>query len=214
MTQQNSILYRETFETEKGPINVVVDISRVLEDIQNYIDKLKLSRGIPYDLANLAPTDPAVMAVIAAMPWLKDDPERIYQTARSQYELQVEKIKTDAAILATTRTSPIFMFDPDPYPEESDSAEDAWDFKLKEPVRNLANPLERRIKQIMDALSTDIKHVVAFESAMRNVFVLAQTGGVKVDEDGFRSGQPSGDVLAKAKSRGRKPEAQEADSSV
>lgn len=201
MTQQqaaqSSLLYDETFETPKGSVRVAVDFSRILDDVQGYTDKLMLARSIPFDTDNLSPADPMVIIASAGMPWITDSME-VVNTARRHYDLHAGKARMDAVVLASTRLNPAYAFDPDPYPEIEQG--DEWDFSLPEPKKNLLNPVERRLKQIYDILTSDAEVVARFYAAMQTVFVEAQRRQQATDADGFRAGRSGGAVPKKAKS--------------
>ena len=200
MTQQqaaqSTVLYDETFETEKGSVRVVVDFSVILDDVQNYTDKLMVARRIPFDTQNLSPADPMVIIASAGMPWITDSME-VVDMARRHYDLHANKARMDAVVLASTRSNTAYHFDPDPYPVTQ--AADDWDFSLPEPNKNLLNPVERRLKQIYDVLTSDAETVAKFYAAMQTVFVEAQRRQQATDADGFRAGRSGGSVPKKAK---------------
>ena len=195
--EQSSVLYDETFETAKGSVRVTVDFSRILDDVQGYTDKLMLARRIPFDTQNLSPADPMVIIASAGMPWITDSME-VVDAARLHYDLHANKARMDAVVLAATRTNPPYQFDPDPYPANDKT--DEWDFALPEPTKNLLNPIERRLKQIYDVLTSDAEAVAKFYAAMQTVFVEAQRRQQATDADGFRAGRSGRAVPKKAQS--------------
>lgn len=204
-----AILLDKTFQTPKGEIRVLVDLSRITSDIETYADKLMQARGIPFDIQASLPSDPLVPLASKLMPWI-EDANQILEMVSRHYEYHKSKARSDAGIIAFTKINPKFKFDPSPYPDPE--PEEDWDTQsLPDPVRNLNHPVERRLKQIMDVISSDISVGMQFYQAAETLYVEVERRSRKVDEDGFQPGRSGGDlsekvvsgsVVKKAASRG------------
>ena len=181
-----TVIYDKTFETPKGSLRLYVDVFDLVDSISNYSEKLMLSRGIPFDLENLSPTDPMLIQASQILSWV-DDPAKVLQLTKSHYERLASRVKTDAAILASTKKNPAYLFEPEPYPERETTEE--WDVDLPEPVRNLRNPLERRLKQIFDILASSPSVMTEFYATMQTIYVEVErrARALGTDADGFRA---------------------------
>lgn len=195
----NTIIVNEVLEASKGTLVVVVDAKTILDDIQRYKDKLMQARGIPFDIEDLVPTDGIVGVASRQMSWAS--PSEVIKAVRQHYQKLESIAKNDAAVLAITKTSKL-SFDPEPYPVREESAEE-WDTDLPDPVRNLSNPVERRYKQVIEVIGSDIPVATRFWSIMETLAVLAERESRRIDEDGFRIERTGGDLPKKTKSQNK-----------
>lgn len=183
-----TIFYDKTFEIdyrgEKVSLRLLVDFARLYQDIENYTNKFMMIRDVPFDTVNIAPSDPLLLYAAAQFKWITDNNE-IVRLVRSHYEMRANKAREGAAVLAITRSNPAFGFDPTPYPEEE---KDEWDnSELPVPPINLNNPVERRLKQVYDLISSDVTVFSEFQNAMQTIFIEASRRAQERDEDGFRT---------------------------
>lgn len=184
-----TVLLDKIFETELGALRILVDFEYVLEDISKYTDRLIMARNLPFDVDNLSPADPMLVTASQLMSW-NTDANQVFIAVKQHYENLLKRAQSDATVLAMTKTNK-FEFEPQPYPPESESAGD-WDISLPNPVRNLNNPIEKRLKQVYDMITSDSSVQHEFLNALNVIVIEADRRSQKVDDDGFQSRRING----------------------
>jgi hypothetical protein len=175
-------------------LRIVVDLVRTQQDAERYYKQLLFSRSIPFDLTQISPTDRVIRAVIAAMPWLTDtngktDAKEILRATGdyyAQHSLDAYRAAMMLAIIASPEN--IFNEAPTPYDEEAEEALPGL-VQIPAPTLNLANPVEKRLKQLMDFFVSDPGLLTKFfsltEQATINLNKLAGSPA-EVNQDGFQ----------------------------
>jgi len=191
------VVFNKIYETPKGSLRIMIDISRYTDDLQRYFSHLCFARGIPNqdEIENITKFDKNYLAAKSQFTWMEqsDNDNTVLEFLKAQYRLWAHAAMVDAGVLAVTISSENeFDFNPEPYEVSDDSPLPGLP-ELPRPKRNLANPVERRLKQIMDLLASDINVMTQFqkdyESIADNVYKLTESGdiGTETDADGFQS---------------------------
>lgn len=184
----NPVVMDEVLERGDGKtIRLVFDLSKIQEDAGQYAKRLMFSRKIPLDTNTIAPTDPMIRVIQEAMPW--EDKRNIIPTVRNYYDDKSSDAYRDAIMLAICASKEnVFTEPPQPYTDASDTLPgiDA----LPEVVRNLTNPVEARLKQIMDFFSDDISAFQRFSQIFEDAILKTNAligKAEKTDQNGFQS---------------------------
>lgn len=182
--------------TPKGDVHLLIDRNDMLEYSNRYYDKLRMGRGIPFDLGTISSNDPMKIYMATHMPWAT--PMEVIATVNGYYEKLDSDARRMSYILAWTRHTHIpKSLQPEPY--EPDASRDEWDTTdLPEIAINLLNPIERRLKQIMDMIASNQDTATEFFQIMQTMYIEAERRNRQQDEDGFQSGRSSGSVSAQA----------------
>lgn len=194
---KDTVLIDKVIETSKGELRILIDYEFFLTDLEKYSDRLRIARAIPFDLDNISPSDPAIMAASKIMDWT-DDTVAIVESVKRHYAGLDAQARKDAMVLAATRKNSIFEFEPKPY-DPVRVQEEEWEVSLPVSERNLNDPIERRLKQIFDLLSESQDTFRSFYQMMQTVFIQAERKArqAKTDEDGFHPGRSGGTVHPK-----------------
>lgn len=205
----NPVVYSAEFETTNGTLRIVINVNRLISDIQNYTMKLLQARDIPMNLESLPPNDKVVQFITNNMPWVPAD--RVMRTAEAHYEGLMREVDGNAGLIALTLTSDVTLWnvDPEPYDEpKNDPYAIEGDREIPEPEKNLLHPTERRLKQILDAMVSNPKSFIDMQDAINTALILVQRGvGAETDDDGFQPRVASKPVRRKAVSDSVEPEA-------
>lgn len=183
-----TVMVDKTIMTPKGEVRIYLDAETMRENVDNYYDKLRSARRIPFDLSDMSPLDPAIVEASAKYDYM--EPAQVLETVRQHYEVIGRKALKDAWIIAATKETKNLRFEPDPYaPPEAPT--DDWDIHLSEPEINLLNPVERRLKQIMDMFTAqdDPTIVIELQNTFTQFGIMMERRLREVDEDGFPSGR-------------------------
>jgi hypothetical protein len=178
-------IFHEELETSEGTMVVSANRRTILQNIESYHQKLLHSRGVPMNLETINPKDPR-LTVVAKLPWLKSPrDQKAYLT--NYYEVEHTKAQREAALLAMfANQQNVLTFEPAPYP--LDAVLPGMEDELPSIRRNLAIPLERRLKQIMDLIEDPEVYARVMAMMERIVASIEGGGDTETDEDGF---QPS-----------------------
>lgn len=192
-----AILLDRVLHTSKGDLHVLVDYRNYLNDVEDYRGKLMRFREIPFDLSAIPAADQRVFEASQKFSYIEDENQVLAMVAKF-YESMTAQASTDASILAMTRKNPPFTFDPEPYPapEVREEWEMGTDFEPY--VNDLTNPMERRLKCVIDMISDSAETMQFFQNYMRTMFITAERKAREVDRDGFRSGRANGNSDASA----------------
>lgn len=186
--QLDPIIFRKEFETSRGTMRIVIDISRMTSDINNYTIKLQQARNIPMNIENLSPSDPVVQFVNKNMPWV--EPEKVLWTASEHYRGLVQEVSSNAGLIALTLTSDKSVWEAVPLPYDKPKSDEFaidGDVDIPEPERNLAHPAERRLKLVLDLMMENPAYYTDIQEAISTALILVQrNAGAETDEDGFR----------------------------
>lgn len=184
---------REIFSKEYqiNGYTLIVDITSDMNSIiEKFSDELEISRGIPRDIQNLHPLDPMVMLTIKKAAYIKDATARTntaVDMARRHYYKLKEETARDALLMAIARKTPRLDFVPKPYEKDDEDEElfPGFGEPLPKLRRNMENPIEIRLKQLMDLMEAD---PVAMLEVLQNMNRLALVWESEVEEkdpDGF-----------------------------
>lgn len=203
----NTLLVDDVIETSKGNLVVKIDFANIQADVERYKDRFMLARGIPFSYMNLsAAADPLVILASQQMQWTENNDEIIH-AVRQHYARLEAQANNDAAIIAMTLATPDMNWEPEPY-EEKPMNSRSWDVNLPDPVINLRHPLERRLKQIIDMISSDASVGMRFGALLESIFIEAERRSRSIEAvSGFQSGSVNGPVLAEVESASKKRKA-------
>lgn len=178
----NEYLFSETVETDEGSF-IIGARKNVIDIAEMYQHKLMAARGIPIDWDNIAPRDPKLREMEQTMPWLKTMASRIAYLKQYYAQQNQDAYKSGImlAVFADTRNQ--FSIAPEPYANEEYSLPGLED-GLKNPVLNLNNPLERRLKQLLDFLNRHANELT--EPVEKLLKFVDGMDGEEVDEDNFQ----------------------------
>lgn len=209
MAAQSPVVFSKEFETPSGVLRIVIDVSRITNDVQNYTMKLQQARGIPMNLEAISPTDTVVQFIAKNMPWIPAD--RVMRTAIEHYESLMRDVTSNAGLIAMTLKSDKTCWDriPAEYdkPKRDEFAIDD-DVDIPEPERDLRHPAERRLKQIMDLMIENPGSFIDIQEAINTALILVQRGvGAETDDDGFQPASTGKPVRRKAVASSVEPEA-------
>jgi hypothetical protein len=181
----SSVIFDEVLTSSKGwSLRVLVDLARIQDDADRYEDQLRFSRGIPFNLDTLTPFDPLCIYVATNMTWMKS--EDVVNAARQHYQKLISEAQRDSIILATIASPDNrLVLDPQPYMEPEDEALPGL-VTMPRVKRNLDNPVERRLKQFIDLLSSDPPVMQRFNAAFEKAAVELTRKAAELDPNGFR----------------------------
>ena len=193
-TQSNEqlIIYDEVLAGKDSALRIFVEIPKVESNARRYLQALKNARGIPFDLDAINPLDHMYAYVLDKYPEFVGKPELSREKVKHFYQQLEGGAYRDAMMLAVTaHPENKFDFNPTPYDDDSSFLEDDELPGLVSPPKvkpNLADPTERRLKQLYDWLQANPEHLMklngAFELAVIKVNELAVKP--KTDENGFQ----------------------------
>lgn len=152
-----------------------------------YKNALFMARGIPFSQSLITLADPVALTysklLVDEIPDDKERAARAITMAMSTYERWADEAEKESWSLAML-TDNVFSNAPLPYPPQ----EEGLPGLLPElnPVRNLQNRTERRLKQILDYLDTDITFRMEVEAAI-NGQIAGAIRLAETDDAGFRS---------------------------
>lgn len=159
------VLVDKIVEVGKHKVHLYGSVEDLSEIIQAYQNALLDARGVPLQAAGYdQSSDPYVTWLIHNRrdiyvdPFTGEDypdgPQRIHRAVVRYYERVHNDAFTDAGILAVCAKTPQLDFDPKPYEKEESPTLPGL---VKEPEirKNIAHPVERRLKQLLDLLEED-----------------------------------------------------------
>jgi len=154
----------------------------VLEIARMYRDKLMLSRGIPQDAENINPRDRLVKYMEKEMPWVSTAAEKV-KYLRGHYTILQREAWEDAIMLAVfADKGNVFTLEPTPYGKDEIDELPGLEVGLPKPIKNLKDPVERRLKQIIDTIDT---HDKIFEPVLETINeTINSFNDEETDEDG------------------------------
>lgn len=191
-TELSSVVYDEVLDTPKGPLRVILDLSTFEKNTDRYHKWLMWARNLPRDLDSISGVDPIVVFLV--MEEAKKPEEQrvsnseVLRMAQLFYQEQIETAYQEAAVLAIcAHADNQFDFIPESYDESPD--EDLPGMLTMPPVRrNLNNPTELRLKQIMDILESSPVIAYTFQSRLQQATVeLTRKAAAQTNEAGFQS---------------------------
>jgi len=199
-------------------LHLLFDRSAV-EYAEQYRDALMMSRSLPFSLENVGVTDVLTLVIANTMnakgKLVAQDAIRRAQATYQRWITQVEKEGWTLAILYDN----IVTNEPTEYPTPKPPAPGIS--QIPEPKRSLIDPVERRLKSILDILNISIEFRSLAETTINNVLTeLAQYGSAIDSGDHFRlpvapASEPipnnDGDVGTRKNSRSKRsvPDGQE-----
>ena len=213
MTGKNiEYIYDEEFEIDGHKIRFAFGYN-VQEVLTKYLDRLLFLRQIPMNIDNFnVQTDPVFLIAYDNLAYMMKGKDKSKRTQKAKqierakeaqkqtiwyYQKALEQAKADASVLTiAAHPDNKFDFEPKPYPAPSDNLplpgmEDEQ--SLPEIVPDISNPLERRVKQIVDLiLSADKSDIEKIE----NVFTVALMNVEREAESGFQPRDASGDAYS------------------
>jgi hypothetical protein len=155
----DNYLYDEWLIEDK--LRLVIDVNAYMNDIELYQTQLLIARGIPQQPSGFRPDDPNINRVSEYYKNIKDRKKRddsIIAALESHYQRLIDKMQALGAMLAATKYT-IIEDAPKPYDDEDQDESLPGVMTLPEPIPDLDNPVEYRLKQILDLL---IEHPAAF----------------------------------------------------
>ena len=188
--------YIDTPEGIDGPekIHILLD-SRTMKIAGQYQDALFVARGVPFNLATVSISDPLALLIASQNPKLKgNDVVRQAQAWYEQWQQAAEQDSWALALLADNKLTN----EPTPYVDDDDPIP-GLPF-IPEPKRDLDNPVEYRLKQVMDLADSTIEFSQQFYSAINEAFTEAIRFAGETDAAGFQSGAANGAVSARNES--------------
>ena len=184
----------ESVEGQPKSVHFVIE-KKTAKIIRRITDGLIRSRKIPANIEDITIGDPMAILINQTKNWIS--PNEAVAEAKNYYKSQLEQIAQDAYMLAITYET-VFTKEPKPYPPDESTEKDpdlpAWVesvVNLPVPTRDLKDPYERRLKQIIDFLDEcGPMYQIQFRAQLTNSIgnALRVIGGVETDPDGF---QPS-----------------------
>jgi len=191
MEERFSLIDRVIGEGKKS-IRLQIFADEVTEVVNDYHRKLLRVRGVPQDIVNVPPTD-VVLQWVLQQPEIReieddqDKAEYVLAEVQDFYEKVSQRTMADATILAMVQNNE-FTEPPLPYPEEEALARPGM-MAMPNIIINLKIPLEKRLKQALDLLSSIEGAMSVVTSEMRTMNVRAAMYADKhIDKDGFRTG--------------------------
>lgn len=145
----------------ENQLRLVIDINAYMQDIELYKQQLLISRGIPLQPSAFRTDDPNIQRVSEYYRNIKDKKKRedsIIASLEGHYSNLIDKMQALGAMLAATKFS-ILDNEPKPYEDEETGSFLPGIMSLPEPTPDLDNPVEYRLKQVLDLL---IEHPNAF----------------------------------------------------
>lgn len=152
-------LYDEWIVPNK--IRMVIDIENFIQDSELYQRQLMLSRGIPQQPSSFQTNDPNIKIAMDYYKHIKDKKKMessVVSAVEQHYERLIEKMHALGGMLAATKYS-VIEKTPEPYDDDDEGSFLPGVVNLPEPIPDLDNPVEYRLKQILDVL---IEHPEGF----------------------------------------------------
>lgn len=196
-------------------LRMTFDLAKTLQKAALYVDDLLDVRRIPYDINNLPARDPILMYLTQQYSdRLKSKrmvPEDILAKAVKYYQRAMAEVQKDAYMIAMFAapenleilSEPALPYDPPT--EESDP------LVLQMPVitKDLDEPIERRLKRLMDILITTgawfrVEGILETLSVRMNIFAQEL---VEVDDQGFQPAAANAAVLTEVQPISEQPQA-------
>lgn len=191
------LVYEQEFPVGEHTLRFTIHRSKIQKRIEKYFSALRKSRGIPFNLEQVSPNWKAyrmaydrleyMLAANPNSPALQEQHAQLAaQEAISYYQQLSEDAYREAVMLAMSAESKLDGFEPEPYSQVDDDDEDLPGLEqtvtFPSVVRDLNDPLEYRLKQILDLLAqSDAKVMNAMTAGlMRATVALEET-----NEDGF-----------------------------
>jgi hypothetical protein len=170
------------------------DLEFLLSDVEDYAAKLREGRRIPQNTDTIMPDD-WILEAIESLPEIQKLPKitrteatarnkTILELARSYYTQQERVVMSDALILALTIDNDLTE-EPSPYEKSKMRARPGLP-TLPEIQRDLTNPVERRLKQVMDRL-LQIPGALGQVRDMTDTLTVEMRSLMQRDRDGFRN---------------------------
>lgn len=157
------------------------------KNAERYQNALMVSRNIPFDRSTLTIMDWVAIVYSKQLeiqiPDDKARAQRAIQMAAATYDRWEEKAKQEAWTLAML-TKNKFSTPPEPYEDESDDDLPGLMPELN-PQRDLGNPIEYRLKQILDYINQDVMFQLDVQAEI-NGAVAEAIRLVETDIAGFR----------------------------
>ena len=149
----DTIVYDEWIVPDK--VRMLVDVSEVIEDSEKYQRSLMLYRGIPQKANAFRTDDPNINIAMSMLSHIKNTgvrEERAVQMLISHYERLADECEALGFMLASTKINS-FENEPKPYnPDWFKRSELPGIESLPDPVPDLTNMVEYRLKQLLDIL--------------------------------------------------------------
>lgn len=175
-------IFCEIVEVDGGEI-VISASANIVEIAKLYQDKLMASRGIPIDVDNMTPRDPRWKVVAETMQWLKTNQQRADYLSKFYSSLADEARQESYLLAMFADKQNAFNNEPTPYNDDLSDLPGLEAEGLKNPKKNLANPLERRLRQIIDFVNM---HSEKLQPVMdRLAATVNRVSENEADEDGF-----------------------------
>lgn len=192
------IPFPEGYEIKAGfpeeGIRLILNANTMKIYNQTY-DALIMSRGIPFNIDSVTFTDPLAIYIGNLQTW-NPDPSA---SARAHYEKLSKDAMGDAFTIALTANvklaNSVTLYDDD---NDEDTPEWLKSISAMPKVnKNLKNPVEARLKQLLDVLEDAglmyrATVVATIEKAMTKALRVAEEA--EADESGFQSDGTSGEV--------------------
>lgn len=203
MAQQalSTIVYDEQFTTPKGSVRLLLDIGKFQKNLEDFQRQLLHARAIPFDTANIPPTDPAYLAV---QPYFEhvsgqQQAEMVLGMVSGHYQSMQQDASRDATILAMIANKDSAMdFEPEPYAEEDDEAVPGM-VQIPSLPRNLNWPAERRLKQFLDLINSDPEVALKFNQNFQMAIIKFSAEVEKIRAEQFRPTAVGGAISKRAK---------------
>lgn len=181
---------------DKVNIKVVADLRYLQQDQEDYKIKLLDARGIPQDFNNIPPDDPVIHRVLS-LPSVKAMPEKTQEDRHNKnravltevimyYTKEARQVDADAIMLALTMENE-FTEAPQPYEKQTTGRVRPGLNDFPPTPRNLANPIEYRLKQLLDILSQSPEAMAQLSETTQYLSADIARRLQMVDRDGFRN---------------------------
>lgn len=202
----STVLYDELIPLGDGRnLRMMFDLAETLPKVERYVTELTYTRGLPANMDAIPPKDPVLTYVTGhyADQLKKKILDESFVTNRviGYYTEAREEVAREASLIALFShpdNTTVLSEEPEPYPTVQEEADP---LVLQMPVitKNLAHPIERRLKRLSDLLTQtgaifQVKEFIDQLGVKMNMFALEL---VEVDEDGFLPATADGDVPAK-----------------
>ena len=207
--------YQEDGETKEGYLRFILNRD-VIEMIQDIGDELESSRDLPVNAFDISISDNIVVKYLRADEHIS--PEEAIRKARGWYSRQKQQVRNDAIFIGLTYLNELNVA-PTPYKEDEVAFAvqrtieskgkartlPAWmektkETKISDPVRDLNNPYESRLKQLYDMTQMlGATWVVKFLSVVQNGMAKTIRLLEPTDDAGFPS-EPSSKKVSKKSS--------------
>lgn len=198
----NPIVLDEIIETKDGiKLRMVVDITKIRNDSSSYARGLKRARRIPR-LETINMFDSKASEAIDKLKEVgieKPDSEQVLEMLREYYENQSTRIEQEDSIMLAmfTHNDNREILNIAPKPVEDEVLETLPGIiELSEPVKNLFDPAERRLKRLWDIISSDPVVILRWQTLFNQAAMKMQLMAKQIQQEanptndaGF---QPSG----------------------